>query len=299
MIGAIVGVIAIFIGFSDVSKKRDELSIVHQFQEKMSGQWLPSEKFKLFHSGANYDISRAVLDYYLIINISDGTLKASDFVSPITVYSPDENSKIVSVESCSEKYAQSCSISGDARIRNDVETSWKFDKKLKKWTSGKSLFNPGDVACVIVVTEQSQDNRPSEKINLLWNARIEGSSVVNYKNIEVFRNSFGKSIEDYFNIGINLNGSGIFWILILFSTLFVVTVKLGHSVKVIEINKISGILVLLGFALISISTAEILVDIFVNQKGNLFSEEIHQIVWPLLVIHSYLFIHLSVKALKR
>ena len=88
-----------------------------------------------------------------------------------------------------------------------------------------------------------------------------------------------------------LQGAGVYWFLLLLTLILVVTLKLLGFTQYANLTSTKGVLIVTLLTLISASSAEILVHIFINNLS------IHPISWPLLFIHLVLLFVIVRKAI--
>jgi hypothetical protein len=101
-----------------------------------------------------------------------------------------------------------------------------------------------------------------------------------YESFREYEERKTKRFIDYLWVGVLLYGTGVYWFVLLQAVLFVVFVYLGIRAHWISTIPISHVFRILLVAIFSITSAEILVDIFVNRR-----QEFHVVVWPLLIAH--------------
>ena len=298
MIGAVVGAVALLVTFYGAGgDDRKSVSVAHYVQTTFPEQWLISDKFKLTHEGNSYGINKTFFDYYLITNDSKTVIKPSDFFEPLTVSFSESSVKIVSVEACSLKYADLYSANNAVKSGAYIETYWERSAASGKFFAKKALLNPGDVACVIVISERlAPASEGEDEIFPVWNARVAGHKLLYYKSRQDYWDSFDKKVEDYFYVGVILENFGIIWFLALFSVIFFYSMRIASYAGYFDNGR--WVYKALLMSLAAISTSEILVDIYINNDGNYASEKIHVIVWPLLVLHFILLVYVTVKALR-
>jgi hypothetical protein len=297
MIGAIVGIIALFVAFFSGGNDKKSVSVTHFLQAEFPDEWQLSKNFGLTHNGSPLEPSKVFFDYYIIRNDSKKLpVKESDFIERLTVHSPWKEIQIISVESCSLRHAELYTANGKSGLsRPYVQTEWVQDTKSRSWSGKTKLLNPGDVACVIVASQREGDYTEKDKFFPEWDARINGYELVFYKSQFAYTRSLEKELADYFYVGVALETGAIILFLIFFSLLFVYAMKKSQAAGYLD-GSTAVYRRLLMIALASISTAEILADIVANRNGNVFSDDIHIVVWPLLMAHFVFLIYITNKA---
>ena len=282
VVGIVAGIIFAFATFTKTDAGTRTVAVIHSKQERLVNQWLPGDRFKLQVAGSSYDIDRAVVDRYQIINLSKKSIKGGDFLDPLRVDSPSKSVRVVSVESCSPQLAQACTPSGQ-HANSFVRTAWK--QVDSSWVAESPHLNPGDTACILVVTEheklgQGSDAAPAPKLNV----RVDDYSVVAFKSIYEYELNRSKEITEHFNVSILLLGGGVYWFLMLFAVLLFAGLWLANRGRWADTLSAGGVARCTFVALMAASTAEILVDIFVNRRGNLADPALHPVIWPLLIV---------------
>lgn len=294
MIGVVVAVLLTLFAASTAEKGRSELSVVHHSRTDLSRQWLPDAKFRVLHENSTYDINRSILDYYVLTNESSKPIEPGDFFEPLEVEVGSTGLSLVSVENCSASAAQACSVDSRPQGGNFVSASWARDGD--RWRASPLLINSGEKICVIVVSERVGEDlsaiaaeRPS------WSSRICGMNLVQYKSLQAYAETLPRTLSAYLYVSVYMETEGIVWFTLLFATLFFAYLQLATISGWLNSGTLFGPLKVVALGLVSVTTAEILVDAFVNGNN---ADQLHPIVWPLLAIAALFFCFLAASALR-
>jgi hypothetical protein len=293
-VGVVVSVLGIFLTLGSHAGDRREVSVIHNTQDKMANRWLPGDRFSILHDDKKFNIERTVVDYYLIKNESLAAIRPEKFVEPFSVAFTSSKGNIISVENCSEKYAQACTADSASTSNTYVGISWS--RSNEKWTSDRPLLNSGDVSCVLIVSEHNSLPEADAAETPDWNARIEGYSLRTYASIGAYQSTLDSGYSKYFSIAVVLVNAAIFWFLTLFAIFFFSLMFFASQSNWVAVDTRSGIVRIVLLALFAISTAEILVDGLITHHGG-FSQE-HPIIWPLLLAFILLFAYLIARAFR-
>lgn len=294
MIGVVVAVLLAFFASSASEKGRSELSVVHHARSDLSRQLLPEAKFRFLHEDSAYDINRSILDYYVITNESSRPIEPNDFFAPITVELDSSHLKLVAVENCSASAAQACSV--DSRPQGGSYIPFGWAKANEKWQARPLLINPGEKSCVIVVSERlGPDQSAIAEQRPVWSSRVRGITLVQYDSVQAYVETLPRSLSDYFHVIVYMDTVGILWFVFLFASLFFSYIQLARISGWLPADAILSQVKVVALGLVSITTSEILVDVFVNGNSG---DRLHPVVWPLLAVAVIFFGVLSASALK-
>lgn len=295
MLSVLVAILTIFVTTSQTTLNRKELTVVFDHQSKLANVLLPSDRFKLFLEGTTYDFERTTVDHYLLTNESSGTVRPIDFKSPLTIQPNAGTKQIILVESCS-KQLQACYGDSSSTPTGGAyaPTSWK--QVGDSWEADNPLLNEGERACVLVVSILKDVVKTDELIPQTWSARIEGYRLKLYNSPQEYFASKEKRLIDYMWTAVVLQGSGVYWFVLLLAVLLFVNLSIAGTGSWLAVNTKIGVLKCVLLALLCTCTSEILVDIFINRRGHVFNSGLHPVVWPLLAVHSLLVVYLARRA---
>ncbi|MGH6646523.1 hypothetical protein [Aquabacterium sp.] len=230
----------------------------------------------------------ARVDYYSIINKGPKPILPSDFIAPLSIDTPSDGG-ILLVDSCaqpsqgSQKQTSSSSSSSSCKPGSFVTTTWS--EQENQWIQERALLNPDELFCVVVIQKAGAQN-------LHWSGRIAGSKIAHYANFEEYENSLEKKLPYYFETSIHLEGLAAYWFAILQVSGLYSTLLLARQAK--WPSSAGALWPTIVATLLATSTAEIMVDIFINDNRTRLSP----VVWPLLFGHAALIVLLLVRALK-
>ena len=298
MIGAVAAIVALAAAFFGVGGDKKSVSVTHFLQATFPEEWKLSKDFGLTYKGAPIESKNVFFDYYIIRNDSKKLpIRDREFVKKLTVFSPWEELRIISVHSCSLTHSELYTANNYSAVgkRSYVDVEWALNASSNAWSGKFGLLNPGDAACVIVVSERFGKYIEKDVFFPEWDARITAYDFLYYRNQYAYQMSIQKELSDYLYIEVMLSTGGILLFLILFCVMFYYGVKKAQSASYLADGD-SVYRRLLLIALVSISTAEILADVLANREGNFFADEVHIIVWPLLAAHFMFFAYLFKKS---
>lgn len=285
LVGVLVSVIALFVAITQTKITPKEILVVHQYQNRLADRLLPGNKFKLMITDTKYDLERSTVDYYLIINRSGKAIRSTDFVAPLTVTAAQKTYRIASVDSCAKEHAQVCAADSTAGADpgSYVATSWK--QRDQSWLADNPLLNSDDVACVAVISEHEDLSSTAVSIKPSWTARIADVSLRIYNSREEYSNATTSKFAKFFYTAILLQGTDVYWFLILLALMLAITLRLAGLSKLADLNSNKGITIVVVLILMAASSSEILVFIFASDSSELAITRIHPISWPLLIFH--------------
>lgn len=296
VVGVFIAVIAIFLSSSDVTTNKSELSVIPIRQIRMADHWLPNDHFKLLVQGSKKDMENAVLDYYALINESLDPINPTDFVNPIELHPSKHVKRILSVESCSKPFAKACSVDGSSTANGGTFVPIVWTQKHDKWIAEPLLLNKGDQVCVLIASEFADSNLSTIVTPAEWTARISKVQLKIYSTYQDYNEQHNKkSWIDYIWTSVYLEGIGVYWFVILQSIIFITTAALATRSNWLDLHSRNGMVKSALVLFLCTSTSEILVDIFVNRRA---MQHLHPVVWPLLALHTYLFMVLIYRALR-
>ncbi len=298
VLGVFVGVIALFVATTQTTSNRSELSVVHIRQTRMADYWMSGARIKLLIQGTKREIEKTVVDYYMLVDSSTDPIHPTDFIAPLEISAGAGAKRILAVESCSKPVAQACSSDGSSTVGggNYVQTNW--GQKADRWIAAPLLLNNGDQACVMVVSELIDNPGVGASTSSNWSARITKVQLKAYDSLQAFANRDGKRLIDYVWTSVTLQGSGVYWFVLLLAVSFVATASLAVRGGWLVLTSRTGMFQCVLAILLCASTSEIFVDIFVNRKGDWRDPTLHPIVWPLLTLHTALVVFLARRALR-
>lgn len=287
-VGVLITVLIFFISASTPTLQPSELAIVHMSNLKFNEYWLPSKRVKLTLQGTSHEIDKATVDYFTLINRGDRPILPSDFLNSLSLTAGGKTNEIFLVDACAIPNKQNKS-EGNSTVQSYVATAWQSNNGI--WSASPVLLNPNDMICILVISEP-KDNTAGDTLHFLWDARIVNSKIKVYANQTEYGSTFKKQISDYLYVNIHLENMGIFWFVLLQCALFGVTLKLSHTSNFSSQFQKYFTLKTIFAVLISSASAEVLVDVFYNQR-----EPIHPISWPILAAHCFFLIFLTIRSL--
>lgn len=294
-IGALIGVIAIFVAISTAPPSGGELAVVHLQKIKFSEYMLPADRIKLLVQGSKQELNDAAVDYFIIQNLTTKPILAADFTKPLEVQKGPNTKRILVVESCSKSLAQKCSPDGASTPSGATYVAFDWAAKGDKWVATPGLLNAGDQSCVVVISEDA--GKPTSKTSdrLVWETRIASVQFKAYGSQADFAANQTKRWVDYVTTTVELTGLGAYWFVLLQCTLFVITAYLGARSGWVSGLSSRDLIRLMFVMILATTTSEILIDIFVNRRG----DGLHPISWPLIVLHGVFVGYLAYRALHR
>ncbi|HEY8037918.1 MAG TPA: hypothetical protein VIF37_20255 [Methylobacter sp.] len=287
-VGVLISVLAIFFTTSVPSPVNGELAIVKTQSINFADYLLPSKLIKLNLQKTSRDMDGAIVDYYTIINKGAKPILPADYTSPLMA-ELKVGGEIFLVDSCAQSNESLSKKSSESCEKGSfVSSTWL--KQEGKWVQERALLNSNEQFCVIVIRKPL-----SEQSNSIvsWGGRIAGSKISTYASIDEYSKSLEKGITYYLQTNIILVGFGAYWFAALQLATFCATLLLARQANWPNVQLNSPIWSAVVM-LLSTSTSEILVDIFINQN----TSKLSPVVWPLLIIHSLFIVYLFVRALK-
>jgi hypothetical protein len=294
-IGALIGIIAIFVSVSGSPPSGGELAVVHFQKVKFGDYLLPVDRVKLLVQGSKQEFNEAVVDYFIINNKTSKAILASDYTVPLEVKKGPNTKRLLAVESCTKPLAQKCSADGTSTPSGASYVAFDWVAKGEKWVATPSLLNPGDQSCVVVISEDSGKPTTKTTDRLEWETRVTSVQFRVYGSPADFATNQTKSWKDYVETSVIFSGTAAYWFLLLQGTLFVVTAFLGARSSWISSLSLRDLVRLVFIVVVSTTTSEILIDIFVNHRG----DNLHPIVYPLVVLHVTFICYLAYRALRK
>jgi len=212
-----VAIVTIFISVgSNIASS--ELSVIHFKTIGFSDPLLPDDRIKLLVEGLPNDLSNIEASYFRIKNTSMNPIKPENIIASLSVKKGKGIKRILLVESCSSKLAQLCSSnSSESTSSPYIDLSWTAQTNEKKWHSTSELINPGEQACVLLVSEKDPPDVQSILKRFNWAARIENIKLKIYSSENSYANdNLSKNTDIFFQIVVVLFGAGVYWFFGLF-----------------------------------------------------------------------------------
>lgn len=281
-VGALLAVIAILITLNTKNDQKAEVIVYAYHKIKFENFQLPSDRVKLVIQGTKEEISRAVVDYFIIINKSNKAIVASEIIESFNITATNKTERILLVSSCDFS-----SVSNSEQSKAPyVNLTWQ--KKNSAWVAIPALLNSDDRVCVTVISEEALPTTGTDLPaieRLKWGGRVVNTNIKIYKSTEEYNLSIEKNWKQALKTEIYLSGYAAYWFAIFQIILFLLTLGLALRSNWLTNNSKKNTLKLCILVLICTATAEIFTDIFVNL--NLFN--LHEFVWAFLLVH-FLFI---------
>ena len=279
-IGVLIAVIAIFLSSSN--SKLNEISIIPNDTFTNLSEYFPDSKIKFMIEGETSNLNNLYYRYFSIYNSSNLSFKADDFKNKISVKSKNPNIEIVLVSQCKNQTTPT-------EIINTSNPYFNWTKSGQGWELDPELLNSEEGGCMImIIRNHSEGQVEINESDFLWNGRVVGTSLKIYSSAQAYSKA-NMRMNDYLQVQVSFGTKGIIWFLVLQCFLFIVPLYITSKLKLSSMSNIKNPYI---FAFLSITTAEILVSKFIN------GTEQHPIVWPLLIVHLALFIHLAHNAYK-
>lgn len=293
MLGVLVAVLTVFITSSQSDPGPKELVSVHVRQGRIIDQWMPGSRVQVLIEGSNFDPDKAVADYFFLYNNSSNAIAPTDFVSRLEI-TPRQGAVVKQVRSCSESFAQVCSTDGSSTPSGGayVRTEWKVVGG--KWSAEGPLINKDDVMCVLVVSEPKDDHQRGTPFADV-SARVKGFNFRSFGSLNDFAASKQRWYHSFYTM-VYFEGLAVYWLVALAGTMMLASLRLLHLAISGASRSLKQSLIEVAVALLSISTAEILTDVYFNRGGNFLDPSVHIIVWPLLAFHTIVLLFLIAKA---
>jgi hypothetical protein len=288
-LGVLVAVVAIFISIVSTAPFEGELSLVRYQTIKFSDYYLPNDRVKLIFGKTTKDFDKSVIDYYWIANSKPNAIRPDDFNTPFTITKGAAVKNIMLVESCSTPIGQALTAEGALNTNAYKQLTW--NNKNGVWTATPILLNPSDQACVIVIYEPAIGAKKEDR-SLIWNTAIANVKFKIYASLQDYADNASKSWKDYLSVTVSLEGTAIYWFVLLQAVVFGATIVLAGQANWLYAKSKQSVRRLIFIMLICTSTAEILVDTFINRRFQ------NPIAWPLLAIHIIFIVYLITKAVR-
>jgi len=152
-------------------------------------------------------------------------------------------------------------------------------------------LNSSEQFCVVVIRKNHENFKNTP---LTWGGRIVGTKITSYDSLEEYSKTLEKGIEYYTQTTITLTGYGAYWFIFLQVSIFYATLLLSRQAHLAHPSFNSSLWPTVVAMVLSTSTSEILIDIFLNQNTNNLSP----VVLPLLIAHMLFIIFLVVRGFK-
>ncbi len=287
-IGTFVAVIALIVTIAVSPQERAVLSIYHAHKIKFEEYWLPTDQIRLVLLGSKDEISHAVVDYYTIINDSNKPILAGDFSSPVTITKGEKTERIFLVSSCSTLAADQ----PQDQSRTKVALNWT--RVGDKWRAEPTLFNPGDYACITVISEETtaQEKAAPAHRRFAWDGRIVNVQVRTFDSAEDYAKTRPQSWTNYMQAVVVLTGFMPYWFVGLQVLLFVATMTLAREASWISGHRSFDLLKTAFVVVLSTGSAESLISVF----AYLSLKHLHPAVLLFVAIHLLLAIYLARRA---
>lgn len=293
-IGVLIGFVGVFVALAP--NVPGELAVIHVRHISSDDYLLPKDRIKLLVAGGEQQSQDFVVDHFIVTNTSTRPLLAKDFVSPIEVASASSAKRILTIESCSEQLTAACAANEVARAEGAAFIPVLWEKSEDKWVATPSLLNPREESCVAVISEASVGTAAKASDRIQWKARIVGLQLRAYDSIQDFATKSGKHWQEYFLTSVRLEGLAVYWFIALQCVFFLITSFVSVRGNWISNLSLRSLFKILLVVLLSSSTAEILIDTFINRRS---IADQHAVVWPLIFSHGMLIIWLAYRALRR
>jgi len=291
-VGVIVAVVGIFISTASITKNSG-LAVIYSQTVKFREYWLPSKQIKVQVRGTSEDINRLQVDYFFVLNATGKPILPTDFVSPLTVTKARGVKRLLAVEQCANQRAVKCSPVADSNGPTYVDLTWS-ERGKENWSTIPTLINRQDQSCVLLIYERDvpgTEGSPAERFS--WGGRIVDANLEVFDSIPQFQATNGRPFAYYLLTSVTLFGFGVYWFILLQLVLFVGVIYLALRACWIAKMTRRQVLRVSMVAFLSITSAEILVDIFINKRVEA------PIVWPLLGLHLILCGYLVYRVITR
>jgi hypothetical protein len=290
-IGVFVSVLTLFISSIVTTNEKSELSLIHYQTIDFSEYYLPDAKIKLLIQGTAQNLDAARADYFTVTNLGTVAIQKDDFDVPVTLQAGKATDRILFVESCATPIGQSVSSHGSVSRADYVKLNWKENRD--GWSADPALMNAGDAACLVVVSIPAVTASPNPT-KFVWNARVRNVPFKAYGSYNEFYSSIKRSWADYVVVGISLDGIAVYWFILLQAVLFGTSFVLATVSNWWSVQHRRTTIRAIVLMLLSTSSAEIMVDVFINRRG----AELHPAAFPLLLTHISLLIYFTFIAVR-
>lgn len=280
MLGVIIAVVTLVLTAPQFSLSKSDLVVLPIRKSLVVDRWIPKDSLKLLIDGANVDSNSAIATSYLLINESGSSISPENYNGPIRIQAAADT-RLIRVDSCANSFGQACTADGTRTASGGafVDTSWKKDGD--SWAATGPLLNKDDVACVQIVVESinttSRETKPPRV-----SAHIKGVNLKFFATAEEYAES-RKTWHDSFQTSVRLDGYQPHILTLIAAVLMFASARLFAYASSISVGSVVGATLLVSLMLLSMSTAEILVSMYL--KGGP-AEPLHPIVWPLLGMHA-------------
>jgi hypothetical protein len=290
-LGVLVAIFAMFFSISN-NIAPAELSVIHSKTISFNEYLLPENRVKLLIEGLPEKLENVNASYFVLKNFSQFPIKPSDYISPVHVSKGESVKRLLLVESCSQKAAQSC---GDGNNSSFVPAQW--NKSNNEWVMAPELLNPNESLCVVLIWEQEPSVKALSTPLFNWDSRIINVGMKIYSSTSEFYEKKQKTGSDIaMSIIVILMGAGVYWFLILFSALFSFMYYMAMRSEWLVGSSIQVTGKALIIATLSVSTTEILIDLFVNNRT---VKGLHYFAWPMLALHIVMLTIIFIKAVRQ
>lgn len=288
-VGVLVSVLIVFFTISTPTSTNGELAIVKTQSIKFSDYLLPNSILRLNLPKSNQSMDGAIVDYFIMINKGAKPILPNEYSAPLTLKSKSSE-EIFLVDSCAQPNDSSLGKDDAKSCKPGSFVSSTWQQHDGAWIQDRALLNSGEQFCVIVIRKSPKDlsNAP-----LGWEARIVGVKTATYDSLGEYSKSLEKGLGYYLQTTIRLAGFAAYWFVALQLAAFYATLVLARQARWLRTSLHSPIWPVALAMLLSTSTAEILVDIFINLNFTHLSP----LVWPLLLAHLLLIAYLVKRAI--
>ena len=292
-------VIVMFIGYQHTistyyaSQSDNELSIIYAKTDKPSTPMMPKDKIKLIinEKETPKELDSIETHIFYLANNSKIPIKASNFISPLTISNKTNDNSISIVDTCHDDFFNSCSTETSLRF---APISWSKQKTI--WKGKIDLLNPGELACISITTDLNAKENNAKIINrYVWNARIENINIKFYSSTKDYNTrKKPEKTNKYPYITSILIDLDVFWFFILFVSMFLSIYYLSYKRKWLSNQK--PLLISLKtttIALLSISSADILITHFSKEAEQYFGKlTVPYYMWVFVVMHILLVVYI-------
>lgn len=273
-VGVLITLGGLWAATASTSKNKAVLSVYHFHQINFEDYRLPTDRIRLVLNGSNEEISRAVVDYYVIINRSDKPILPADVSSPLTISKASNTKKIFLVATCSENPAERTNTG----TGTSVAVTWS--QSGEKWSAQPSLFNPGDYSCATVISEEGDTADKAAKNRFKWDGRIVNIQLQTFDSYEEYAATLEQKFTDYIGADINMSGYTPYWFAAVQLLLFFGTMTLARKAAWITSLERIDLLKSAGVVAIATGSAESLTSLFTLPPSRL-----HPAVPIFLLLH--------------
>lgn len=291
LIGVLVAIVGLWGTTASTSKANAELAIYHYQKINFNEYLLPTDRIRMVLIGSNEELSRAVVDYYVITNRSDKAIVASDFTSPITLLQGSQTKKLFLVATCSTSPGDPKNTGSATR----VAINWT--QSGEKWAAQPALLNPGDYSCVTVISQEAETSTkataPHDRFE--WDSRIVNVKLRTFDSTEDYAKTLKYDWSDYLGAEINMSGYTPYWFAVLQLLLFFGTATLARGAGWVSTIAPTDLLKIAGIMLLATGSAESLTSIFTYARLS----TLHPAVGLFLILHIVIVLVMNRSAKKR